>query len=80
LNNKESLVFDSTELKFMKKKWLNIKSGELVKILKDEEFPADMVLLKSDKETGIAFVDTMNLDGEVNYFLEIKVLYINRLI
>jgi magnesium-transporting ATPase (P-type) len=34
-------------------------------VLKDEEFPADIVLLKSDKEGGIVFVDTMNLDGEV---------------
>ena len=39
--------------------------GELVKILKDEEFPADIILLKSEKESGIVFVDTMNLDGEV---------------
>lgn len=53
-------------MKFVKKKWADIKSGELVKILKDEEFPADLVLLKSDKESGIAFVDTMNLDGETN--------------
>jgi magnesium-transporting ATPase (P-type) len=50
---------------FKKKKWQNIKAGELVKILKDEEFPSDIVLLKSDKESGIVFVDTMNLDGEV---------------
>lgn len=40
--------------------------GELLKIYKDEEFPADMVLLKSAKENGIAYVDTMNLDGETN--------------
>lgn len=54
-------------MKFNKKRWQDIKSGELVKILKDEEFPADIVLLKSDKETGIAYVDTMNLDGEVSF-------------
>lgn len=39
----------------------------MVKVQKDEEFPADLVLLKSDKESGIVFVDTMNLDGEVIY-------------
>jgi magnesium-transporting ATPase (P-type) len=38
----------------------------MVKILKEEEFPADIVLLKSDKDSGIVFVDTMNLDGEVS--------------
>lgn len=67
MNNKESLVFDTLQLKFIKKKWKDIKSGELVKTLKDEEFAADMVLLKSEKETGIAYVDTMNLDGEVSF-------------
>lgn len=65
LNNKEALVFDSSQLRFIKKRWKDIKAGELVKIMKDEEFPSDIVLLKSDKESGIVFVDTMNLDGEV---------------
>ncbi len=59
-------MFDSDELKFVKTKWCDVKDGELIKVLKDEEFPADMVLLKSDKESGIVFVDTMNLDGEVS--------------
>ncbi len=58
----------------MKTKWHEVKTGELVKVLKDEEFPADLVLLKSDKESGIVFVDTMNLDGEVRC----KVLISNR--
>ena len=47
------------------KRWQDIKSGELVKVMKDEEFPADLILLKSEKANGIVFVDTMNLDGEV---------------
>jgi P-type E1-E2 ATPase len=67
LNNKETLVFDSKAQKFSPKKWQDIKAGELVKVMKDEEFPADIVLLKSDKESGIVFVDTMNLDGEVRH-------------
>lgn len=38
----------------------------MIKILKEEEFPCDIVLLKADKPSGIVFVDTMNLDGETN--------------
>jgi phospholipid-translocating ATPase len=48
--------------------------GELIKVLKNEEFPADIVLVKSDKESGIVFVDTMNLDGEVSYYTYYKFL------
>jgi P-type E1-E2 ATPase len=65
VNNKEVLVFDNTALKYVLKKWQHIKTGEIMKVLKDQEFPADMVLLKSEKDSGIVFVDTMNLDGEV---------------
>lgn len=66
LNNKKALVWDSNQHAFASKAWADIKSGEMVKVMKDEEFPADIVLLKSDKESGIVFVDTMNLDGETN--------------
>ena len=66
LNNKQSLVFDGKQLKFVKKKWEHLRMGELVRVQKDEEFPADIILLKSDKDSGIVFVDTMNLDGETN--------------
>lgn len=66
VNNKEVLVFDNVALKYVFKKWQDVKTGEILKVTKDQEFPADMVLLKSDKDSGIVFVDTMNLDGEVN--------------
>jgi len=66
LNSKESLVFDTQALKFINKQWRDIKAGELIKVRKDEEFPSDIVLMKSDNESGIVYVDTMNLDGEVS--------------
>ena len=37
----------------------------MVRIFKDEHVPADTVIIKSEKDSGIVFVDTMNLDGEV---------------
>ena len=40
--------------------------GQLIKVLKDQDFPSDIVLLKSDRSDGVAFVDTMQLDGETN--------------
>ncbi|MEE4247651.1 MAG: hypothetical protein V2I33_19780 [Kangiellaceae bacterium] len=35
-------------------------------VKEDEQFPADMVFLASDRDNGLAFVNTMNLDGETN--------------
>lgn len=48
------------------KYWEDIEVGDLVCIEKDENIPADLLLLKSSLSTGMCFVDTMNLDGETN--------------
>ncbi len=44
--------------------------GELIKVEKDSFFPADLLLLSSTNDDGIAYVETVNLDGESN--LKIK--------
>jgi magnesium-transporting ATPase (P-type) len=46
--------------------WEEIKPGDVVKIYKDEYFPADLVLLYSTNKNGVAYVETKNLDGETN--------------
>jgi phospholipid-translocating ATPase len=48
------------------KKWRDLKVGEIVKLKRDEAAPADMILLHSTGANGIAFVETMALDGETN--------------
>ena len=35
-----------------------------MKVLKEEKFPADLLLLDSSNEDGVVFVDTADLDGE----------------
>ncbi|KAJ9314547.1 hypothetical protein DTO271D3_5285 [Paecilomyces variotii] len=47
-------------------KWRNIKVGDVVKIERDEPVPADVVLLHADGPNGIAYIETMALDGETN--------------
>lgn len=42
----------------------------MVRVDKDCYFPADLLLLSSTNDNGIAYVETMNLDGETN--LKIK--------
>jgi P-type E1-E2 ATPase len=50
--------------KFETCKWQEIKVGDLVKVEKNKEIPADLLLISAPKD--IVFVSTMNLDGESN--------------
>ncbi|MCL7047788.1 hypothetical protein MKW94_019448 [Papaver nudicaule] len=52
------------------KHWQHIRVGDVVKVEKDQFFPADLLILSSSYEDGICYVETMNLDGETN--LKIK--------
>lgn len=63
-NNRESLVLQSGD--FRSKVWKKIEAGEVVKIFADETIPADMVLLGTSDPSGLAYIQTMNLDGESN--------------
>ena len=51
---------------WIEKKWKQLKAGQMIKIKKDTECPADCVLLYSTDEKGVVYIDTMNLDGETN--------------
>ncbi|KAL1812312.1 hypothetical protein ACET3Z_022377 [Daucus carota] len=51
-------------------RWKNLRAGDLVKVYKDDYFPADLLLLSSNYDDGICYVETMNLDGETNLKLK----------
>lgn len=51
---------------FQQKKWKNIQVGEIIKIQANDSIPCDMVLLSTSDPTGVAYVQTINLDGESN--------------
>ena len=40
--------------------------GDIVRVRRDEQFPADLVLVSASNNTGKCFVMTANLDGETN--------------
>ena len=58
--------FSVDENKFVKIKSEDIKVGDILKIDENESFPADLVMIANSQPKGIAFVNTMNLDGETN--------------
>ncbi|KAF2233405.1 phospholipid-translocating P-type ATPase [Viridothelium virens] len=49
-----------------KTKWYNIQVGDVIKLERDEAVPADVVLLNSQGPNGVAYIETMALDGETN--------------
>lgn len=52
--------------RWLETKWRNIRVGDIVKLERNDSVPADIILLYSDGPRGIAYVETMALDGETN--------------
>lgn len=75
-NQRKCLILNKEKGLFDEKKWENIRLGDIVKVLDNEYFPADLLLINSQKradeiqnnedELGICYVETKNLDGETS--------------
>ena len=50
----------------MQKNWEEIWCGNVIKLNADDPIPADILLLTTSDEKGLAYVETKNLDGETN--------------
>lgn len=64
-NNRLASVLSGND-GFQPKRWKEIRVGELIKVSANETLPCDMVVLSTSDPTGVAYVQTLNLDGESN--------------
>nr|CAD1833124.1 unnamed protein product [Ananas comosus var. bracteatus] len=51
---------------FLPTLWKDLRVGDVVRVVANETLPADIALLSTSDPTGVAYVQTMNLDGESN--------------
>ncbi|KAG6513277.1 phospholipid-transporting ATPase 1-like [Zingiber officinale] len=65
-NNRAASVLDPQSGRFLSKRWKEARVGEVLKVLANESIPCDMVLLATSDPTGVAYIQTINLDGESN--------------
>ncbi|VAH76161.1 unnamed protein product [Triticum turgidum subsp. durum] len=61
-----AVLAPQTAGEYLPKKWKHIRVGDVVRVASNETLPADMVLLATSDPTGLAHVQTVNLDGEIN--------------
>ncbi|KAI1978267.1 drs2 neo1 protein [Ophidiomyces ophidiicola] len=47
-------------------KWIDVQVGDIIRLDRDSPAPADLVLLHAEEPNGIAYIETMALDGETN--------------
>lgn len=70
LSTNERPFLDRSEppasVKFHNDYWKNVKVGDMVRVVNNQEVPADLLILATSDEDAACYVETKNLDGETN--------------
>jgi P-type E1-E2 ATPase len=59
-------IYNYTRRQFFFREWQQVQVGDIVRVKRNQYFPADMLLMHTSDASGISYVETKNLDGESN--------------
>ena len=62
----EGISTPPKSIEWFKIKWKDVRVGDVVRLQRDEVAPADIALLHVEGTNGMAYFETMALDGETN--------------
>lgn len=65
-DNPAASVIGAGSNSWVTKKWREVLVGDIVRLARNEAAPADLVMLHAAGSNGIAYIETMALDGETN--------------
>ena len=68
VNNQTAHIYDYERKKFVDSAWKEIKVGQIIKILKDEIVPADIILLESMDHKHQCYLDNSSISGNFDMF------------
>ncbi|KAL1841892.1 hypothetical protein VTJ49DRAFT_6414 [Mycothermus thermophilus] len=54
------------DARWTKVEWQDLRVGDIIRLERDENVPADIILLHATGPNGVAYIETMALDGETN--------------
>lgn len=54
------------DVRWSRIQWQDIRVGDIIRLRRDEDVPADVILLHATGPNGVAYIETMALDGETN--------------
>jgi len=66
INKTKALVLNKYTYQWESKYWMDIQVGDVIKVINENFFPSDLLLLSSSEPNGMCYIETANLDGETN--------------
>lgn len=71
-NLQKARVYDYIQKEFISVKWKDLKVGHIIKVIRDEIVPADIVVLETLNPNHICYVDESSINGIFDIFITKK--------